>query len=41
MAKDAIDAHCQSLMKDGESIPEEKVYEGEFVGHMSFEFQYA
>lgn len=39
MAKDAIEAYCQSLIKDGESIPEEKVYEGEFVGHISCQFQ--
>ncbi len=41
MTKDAIRAYCQSLVKGGEAIPEEKVYEGEFVGHMSFELQLA
>ncbi len=39
MAKDAIFAYCQSLVKDGEPIPEEDAREGALVGHMSFELQ--
>ena len=41
MARDAIEGYCQSLQKDGEPIPEEKVLDGEFVGHISLQLQMA
>lgn len=37
MAEDAIRAYCASMIKAGETIPQERPEAGEFVGHISLE----